>query len=126
MLQGSPHLQTKLGLLMFLITWLANSPTVASAFLSNPSNISYLTSQVSSHDSDECELIVQGAPYTSFLFSCLYSAQSCLTFIAIYVSISSPYVDSSVCSAGLVFISIHFRKLAVFYYELLKFQQLNF
>lgn len=59
-LQGTPHLQTKLGLLMFLITWLSNSPTVTSAFLSNPSNVSYLTSQVSSHDSDESELVVQG------------------------------------------------------------------
>lgn len=60
LLQGSPQLQTKLGLLMFMIGWLANCPSVVSAFLENPSNVSYLTSQVSTHDSDESELLAQG------------------------------------------------------------------
>lgn len=58
--QGTPLTHTKLGLLMFLITWLSNSQTVTSAFLSNASNVSYLTATVSSQDNDEAELVVQG------------------------------------------------------------------
>ena len=89
--QGSPQLQTKIGLLMFMITWLVNCPTVVSAFLSNPSNAPYLTSQVTVHDSDESELIVQGQIMTrTFLrVTCALRVTSSLCVTCLFYGLRS-------------------------------------
>ncbi|KAK7491209.1 hypothetical protein BaRGS_00017480, partial [Batillaria attramentaria] len=53
-------LQTRVGLLMLLSTWLADCPIAVTHFLSNSANVPYLISQVSSSEGDELELIVHG------------------------------------------------------------------
>ncbi|XP_025090466.1 general vesicular transport factor p115-like [Pomacea canaliculata] len=57
--QGA-KLQTRIGLLMLLCTWMADCPIAVNHFLTNSANVSYLISQVSSSEGDELELIVQG------------------------------------------------------------------
>ncbi|XP_076327390.1 general vesicular transport factor p115 isoform X1 [Tachypleus tridentatus] len=59
-LQQGGKVQTRLGLLMLLSTWLAHSTQAVSHFLSIPTNIPYLTSQVGLAEGDEHEDLVQG------------------------------------------------------------------
>ncbi|XP_060552490.1 general vesicular transport factor p115-like isoform X2 [Ruditapes philippinarum] len=54
------RVQTRLGILMLLATWMADCPTAVSHFLFNTANVPYLISQVSSSDGDENEQNVQG------------------------------------------------------------------
>lgn len=60
MLSQGAKLQTRVGLLMLLSTWLADCPIAVTHFLSNSANVPYLISQVSSSEGDELELIVHG------------------------------------------------------------------
>ncbi|KAK3579520.1 hypothetical protein CHS0354_028349 [Potamilus streckersoni] len=52
--------QTRIGLLMLLSTWLADSPIAVSHFLYNTSNVPYMISQVSASDVEENESLVHG------------------------------------------------------------------
>ncbi|CAN7990686.1 unnamed protein product [Ixodes pacificus] len=58
-LQQGGKLQTRLGLLMLMSTWLANCTLAVTHFLNIPTNIPYLTSQVSLAEGDEHEDLVQ-------------------------------------------------------------------
>lgn len=60
MLQQGGKLQTRLGLLMLMSTWLANCTIAVMQFLSVPTNIPFLTSQVNLAEGDEHEDLVQG------------------------------------------------------------------
>ncbi|KAL5018601.1 hypothetical protein ScPMuIL_004323 [Solemya velum] len=53
-------LQTRIGLLMLLCTWLAECPIAVTHFLVNTANVPYLISQVSSSEGDEQEMVIQG------------------------------------------------------------------
>ncbi|XP_052780559.1 general vesicular transport factor p115-like [Mya arenaria] len=54
------RVQTRIGILMLLATWMADCPTAVAHFLFNTANVPYLISQVSSSDGDENELNVHG------------------------------------------------------------------
>ncbi|KAH3872422.1 general vesicular transport factor p115-like isoform X2 [Dreissena polymorpha] len=54
------RVQTRIGILMLLATWMADCHTAVAHFLYNTANVPYLISQVSSSDGDESELCVQG------------------------------------------------------------------
>ncbi|KAG8454230.1 hypothetical protein GDO86_000754 [Hymenochirus boettgeri] len=56
--QGS-KVQTRVGLLMLLCTWLTNCPIAVTHFLHNPSNVPFLTGQISENLGEE-EHLVQG------------------------------------------------------------------
>ncbi|KAJ7313284.1 hypothetical protein JRQ81_004570, partial [Phrynocephalus forsythii] len=56
--QGS-KVQTRVGLLMLLCTWLSNCPIAVTNFLHNPSNIPFLTGQIAENLGEE-EQLVQG------------------------------------------------------------------
>uniref|UniRef100_V5H2I0 Putative perinuclear region of cytoplasm n=1 Tax=Ixodes ricinus TaxID=34613 RepID=V5H2I0_IXORI len=58
-LQQGGKLQTRLGPLMLMSTWLANCTLAVTHFLNIPTNIPYLTSQVSLAEGDEHEDLVQ-------------------------------------------------------------------
>ncbi|XP_054266477.1 general vesicular transport factor p115 isoform X2 [Macrosteles quadrilineatus] len=60
LLQHSSKVQSKLGLLMLLCTWLAHCPAAVKQFLSIPSSIPYLTAQAGSTERDDNEELVQG------------------------------------------------------------------
>lgn len=60
MLQQGGKVQTRLGLLLLLCTWLSNCTLAVSHFLSIPTNVPYLTSQVGLAEGDENEDLVQG------------------------------------------------------------------
>ncbi|GFS31054.1 general vesicular transport factor p115 [Nephila pilipes] len=60
MLQQGGKLQTRLGLLMLMSTWLAHCTIAVMQFLSIPTNIPFLTSQVNLAEGDENEDLVQG------------------------------------------------------------------
>jgi hypothetical protein len=67
--------QTTVSILMFLATWLNNSTVAVNYFLSQQENIPYLISQVSSTDTDDRSLIIQGL--ASFLLGlCLIYNQN--------------------------------------------------
>ncbi|XP_023219412.1 general vesicular transport factor p115-like isoform X2 [Centruroides sculpturatus] len=59
-LQQGGKVQTRIGLLMLTSTWLAHSTLSVTHFLSMPTNIPFLTSQVALAEGDELELLVQG------------------------------------------------------------------
>lgn len=65
LLQGG-KVQTRIGLLMLLSTWLANCPLAVTHFLNVPTNVPYLISQVVLTEGDELEVLVQGL--CAFLF----------------------------------------------------------
>ncbi|XP_078532181.1 general vesicular transport factor p115 isoform X6 [Lissotriton helveticus] len=56
--QGS-KVQTRVGLLMLLCTWLSNCPIAVAHFLHNPRNVPFLTGQISENLGEE-EQLVQG------------------------------------------------------------------
>lgn len=56
--QGS-KVQTRVGLLMLLCTWLSNCPIAVTHFLHNPRNVPFLTGQISENLGEE-EQLVQG------------------------------------------------------------------
>ncbi|XP_069486680.1 general vesicular transport factor p115 isoform X2 [Ambystoma mexicanum] len=56
--QGS-KIQTRVGLLMLLCTWLSNCPIAVAHFLHNPRNVPFLTGQISENLGEE-EQLVQG------------------------------------------------------------------
>ncbi|RZF47201.1 hypothetical protein LSTR_LSTR004910 [Laodelphax striatellus] len=60
LLQQNSKVQSKLGLLMLLSTWLSHCPLAVKQFLAIPSSISYLTAQAASTERDDNEELVQG------------------------------------------------------------------
>lgn len=60
LLQTSNYkLQSKLGILMLLCTWLHDCPTAVKAFLNTPNTTAYLISQISANEHDDNEYLVQ-------------------------------------------------------------------
>ncbi|XP_037083974.1 general vesicular transport factor p115-like [Pollicipes pollicipes] len=59
-LQQTARLQTRVGLLMLLGTWLAHCTPAANQLLHIPSTVPYLMSQLTSNESDELEQLCQG------------------------------------------------------------------
>lgn len=60
LLQQSCRVQSKVGFLILLATWLSHCQLAVKMFLEVPSNIPYLTSQAGSTERDDNEEIVQG------------------------------------------------------------------
>lgn len=59
--QGHHHkIQSKIGLLMLLSTWLAHCPLAVKAFLSANGSIAFLIAQISANEHDETEFLLQG------------------------------------------------------------------
>ncbi len=59
-LQHTPHIQTRLGLLMLLSTWVDNCPAAVSQLLGVTSAVPFLTGQIGSNEHDEMERLGQG------------------------------------------------------------------
>lgn len=59
-LQQAGKPQVKIGLLMLLSTWLSHCKMAVAQFLDIPTNIPYLSSQVSLNEADESEALVHG------------------------------------------------------------------
>ncbi|XP_043199707.1 general vesicular transport factor p115-like [Amphibalanus amphitrite] len=59
-LQQTSRLQTRIGLLMLLGTWLAHCPAAVTQLLRIPSAVPYLMSQLNSNESDDLEQLCQG------------------------------------------------------------------
>ncbi|GAB6028493.1 hypothetical protein CHUAL_002646 [Chamberlinius hualienensis] len=59
MLMQNNKVQTRMGLLMLLSTWLANCPAAVAQFLNIPTNVPFLTSQVGLTEGDEIEVLTQ-------------------------------------------------------------------
>ncbi|XP_054155368.1 general vesicular transport factor p115-like [Oppia nitens] len=59
-LQTGGNFQKRISLLMLLCTWLSHCPLAVSHFLSIPTNIPYLTSQVGLVEGDDLEILIQG------------------------------------------------------------------
>ena len=57
--QGGGRVQSRLGVLILLSTWLAHCPAAVGHFLKLPNSIAFLTAQVGSSEHDELEVIVQ-------------------------------------------------------------------
>ncbi|XP_046673998.1 general vesicular transport factor p115 [Homalodisca vitripennis] len=60
LLQQNSKVQSKLGLLMLLSTWLSHCPSAVRQFVSISSSIPYLTAQAGSTERDDNEELVQG------------------------------------------------------------------
>ncbi|XP_063244155.1 general vesicular transport factor p115 isoform X2 [Bacillus rossius redtenbacheri] len=60
LLQQCNKVQSKLGILILLSTWLSHCPVAVKQFLSIPTSIPYLTTQAASNEHDDTEEIVQG------------------------------------------------------------------
>ncbi|XP_030046522.1 general vesicular transport factor p115 isoform X4 [Microcaecilia unicolor] len=73
--QGS-KIQTRVGLLMLLCTWLSNCPIAVTHFLHNPSNVPFLTAQISENLGEE-EQLVQGL-CALLLGICIYNNDNSL------------------------------------------------
>lgn len=58
--QGNYKIQSKIGLLMLLSTWISHCKLAVAAFLSAPGSISFLIAQISANEHDENEYLVQG------------------------------------------------------------------
>lgn len=56
----SPKLQTRMGILICLCTWIAGCYSAVAAFLSESTNVAYLISQISSTEGDDSEAVFQG------------------------------------------------------------------
>lgn len=57
---GSNRLQSKVGLLMLISTWLSHSQLAVKTFLNAPNSIGYLITQIGANEHDENEYLVQG------------------------------------------------------------------
>nr|XP_033816267.1 general vesicular transport factor p115 isoform X3 [Geotrypetes seraphini] len=73
--QGS-KIQTRVGLLMLLCTWLSNCPIAVTHFLHNPANVPFLTAQISENLGEE-EQLVQGL-CALLLGICIYNNDNSL------------------------------------------------
>uniref|UniRef100_A0A1B6CZB3 Uncharacterized protein n=1 Tax=Clastoptera arizonana TaxID=38151 RepID=A0A1B6CZB3_9HEMI len=60
LLQQSGKVQSRVGMLMLLCTWLAHCPLAIKQFLTLPSSISFLIAQAGSNERDDNEELVQG------------------------------------------------------------------
>ncbi|XP_030046520.1 general vesicular transport factor p115 isoform X2 [Microcaecilia unicolor] len=69
-------IQTRVGLLMLLCTWLSNCPIAVTHFLHNPSNVPFLTAQISENLGEE-EQLVQGL-CALLLGICIYNNDNSL------------------------------------------------
>lgn len=58
--QGNYKIQSKIGLLMLLSTWICHCKLAVAAFLTAPGSISFLIAQISANEHDENEYLVQG------------------------------------------------------------------
>lgn len=58
--QGNYRLQSKIGLLMLLITWQCHCQLAVRAFLVSPGSVAFLIAQISANEHDENEYLVQG------------------------------------------------------------------
>lgn len=58
--QGNYKIQSKIGLLMLLVTWQCHCQQAVRAFLSAPGSIAFLIAQISANEHDENEYLVQG------------------------------------------------------------------
>lgn len=56
---GNYKLQSKLGILMLLCTWLHDCPAAVKVFLNTPNTTAYLISQISANEHDDNEYLVQ-------------------------------------------------------------------
>ena len=72
MMHQGIEFQKRIALLMLLSTWLSNCPLAVSHFLNIPTNVPYLTSQVSLVEGDEQEILIQG--------SCAFLLGICIQF----------------------------------------------
>lgn len=59
-LQQGNRLQSKIGLLMLLATWMSHCPQAVKTFISVPGGMAYLIAQTSANEHDENEELVQG------------------------------------------------------------------
>jgi len=59
MLQQGEKIQTRLGILTLLSTWLTECPGAVAQFLKLPNSVAFLTAQVASNEHDEQEVLVQ-------------------------------------------------------------------
>lgn len=57
--QRNYKLQSKLGILMLLCTWLYDCPLAVSSFLNTPNTIAYLIAQIGANEHDDNEYLVQ-------------------------------------------------------------------
>lgn len=78
--KGGGPLQRRICLLMLFSTWLAHCPLAVSAFLSLPTNIPYLTSQVALMEGDDDERIGQGLCAFLLGICVLYNDNSVASF----------------------------------------------
>jgi hypothetical protein len=59
-LQHTPHVQTRLGMLILLSTWTEGCPAAVNQLVGVPSSVPFLTGQVGSNEHDETERLGQG------------------------------------------------------------------
>lgn len=59
-LQQTAKLQSKIGLLMLLATWMAHCPMAVKTFINVPGGMAYLIAQTSANEHDENEELIQG------------------------------------------------------------------
>ncbi|XP_055683150.1 general vesicular transport factor p115 [Lutzomyia longipalpis] len=60
LLQGNYRVQSKIGLLMLICTWLCHCQLAVKGFLSAPNSVAFLIAQISANEHDENEYLIQG------------------------------------------------------------------
>lgn len=60
LLQHTPNIQTRIGLLMFLSTWVTNCPQAVQHLVSVDTTVPFLTGQIGSNEHDDLERLGQG------------------------------------------------------------------
>uniref|UniRef100_A0A1B0D1B3 Vesicle tethering protein Uso1/P115-like head domain-containing protein n=1 Tax=Phlebotomus papatasi TaxID=29031 RepID=A0A1B0D1B3_PHLPP len=58
--QGNYRVQSKIGLLMLICTWLSHCQLAVKGFLSSPNSVAFLIAQISANEHDENEYLIQG------------------------------------------------------------------
>uniref|UniRef100_A0A6B2EB74 General vesicular transport factor p115 n=1 Tax=Phlebotomus kandelakii TaxID=1109342 RepID=A0A6B2EB74_9DIPT len=58
--QGNYRVQSKIGLLMLICTWLCHCQLAVKGFLSSPNSVAFLIAQISANEHDENEYLIQG------------------------------------------------------------------
>ncbi|GAB0092238.1 General vesicular transport factor p115 [Sergentomyia squamirostris] len=58
--QGNYRVQSKIGLLMLLCTWLSHCQQAVKGFLSSPNSVAFLIAQICANEHDENEYLIQG------------------------------------------------------------------